>query len=255
MAATIYYDNLNSRSATLTDGTINNSVSPATFTSSDVLTNEERANDGGISDVISGWAVNEGLQFNFGSAVSPDFCAIYSTVATSNEIRINRDSAASGAFIGIFNDIESLSIGWNIRTLTVLAQQYWTLNSKEGSLTGISEVFFGTKFELPVEPTANIITAHNFGTEEVKALGSNRFYFSKHNNYKILTLKLDHLTSANKTSLETFANTVTNREPFIYSEDDTTGPFHWVRLVKPLQFKTVLPDIYSTQLVLRELIG
>ena len=61
------------------------------------------------------------------------------------------------------------------------------------------------------------------------------------------------MTSANKTSLETFANTVTDREPFIYSEDDTTGPFYWVRLVRPLTFRQVAPDIYSTQLVLRQL--
>ena len=61
------------------------------------------------------------------------------------------------------------------------------------------------------------------------------------------------MTSANKTSLETFANTVTDHEPFIYSEDDTNGPFHWVRLVKPLTFRQVTPEIYSTQLILREL--
>lgn len=251
MASAIYYDSIGSRTATLTDGT----TTSGSFTSSNVLSDELRATDGSITDVVGGWAVDEGLQFNFGSTVSPNFCAIYSTVATSNDIRIQRDNSASGAFNGIYNDITDISIGWNIRSLTVLPMQYWTINSIVGSLTGISEVFFGEKLAFPVEPTANIITAHNFGTEEVKALGSNRFYFSKHDNYKIITLKLDHLTSANKTSLETFANTVTNREPFIYSEDDTTGPFHWVRLVKPLQFKTVLPDIYSTQLVLRELIG
>ena len=251
MASAIYYDSIGSRTATLTDGT----TTSGSFTSSDVLSDELRATDGSITDVIGGWAVDEGLQFNFGGTVSPNFCAIYSTVATSNDIRIQRDNSASGAFNGIYNDITDISIGWNIRSLTVLPMQYWTINSIVGSLTGISEVFFGEKLAFPVEPTANIITAHNFGTEEVKALGSKRFYFSKHDNYKIITLKLDHLTSANKTSLETFANTVTNREPFIYSEDDTTGPFHWVRLVKPLQFKTVLPDIYSTQLVLRELIG
>jgi hypothetical protein len=251
MASAIYYDSIGSRTATLTDGT----TTSGSFTSSNVLSDELRATDGSITDVVGGWAVDEGLQFNFGGTVSPNFCAIYSTVATSNDIRIQRDNSASGAFNGIFNDITDISIGWNIRSLTVLPMQYWTINSIVGSLTGISEVFFGEKLAFPVEPTANIITAHNFGTEEVKAVGSNRFYFSKHSNYKVITLKLDHLTSANKTSLETFANTVTNREPFIYSEDDTTGPFHWVRLVKPLQFKTVLPDIYSTQLILRELIG
>ena len=253
MAKTIYYDNLGSRSATLTDGTINNGASPAEFTSADALTNEHRANNGGISEVVGGWAVNEGLQFNFGSAVSPSFCAVYSTVATDNEIRVNRDSAASGAFTGIYNDIDSLAVGWNIRTLTELSRQYWTLNSKEGDLTGIAEVFFGKHFELPLEPTANIITKHNFGTEEVKAYGANRYYFEKHSNYKELTLSLDHMTSANKISLEAFSNIVTDREPFIYSEDGATGPFHWVKLVRPLTFRTVAPDIFSCQVVMREL--
>jgi hypothetical protein len=249
MAATIYYDNLDSRSATLTDGTTGSFA----FNSSDVLSNELRAVDGNITDVIGGWAVNEGLQFNFGTAVNPTFCAIYSTVATGNDILIQRDNAASGTFNGIINTINDLAVGWNIRTLTALQMQYWTINSAVGDLTGISEIFFGNPFELPVQPTANIITAHNFGSEEVKALGANRYYFSKHDNFKTLTLSLDHMTSANKTSLETFANTVTDREPFIYSEDGTTGPFHWVRLVRPLTFRQIAPDIYSTQLVLREL--
>jgi len=253
MAKTIYYDNLGSRSATLTDGVINNGVSPASFTSAPVLTDEHRANDGGISKVVGSWNVNQGLQFNFGSAVSPDFCAVYSTVATDNEIRVNRDSSATATFSGIFNDIDSLVVGWNIRTLTVLSMQYWTLNSKEGDLTGIAEVFFGNKLELPLEPTANIITKHTFGTEEVKAYGANRYYISKHDNYKTMTLSFNHMTSANKTSLETFSNIVTDREPFIYSEDGATGPFHWVRLVRPLTFKTVLPDIFSCQVVMREL--
>jgi len=256
MAATIYYDNVGSRSATISDGTIDNSSDPGAFINnlgSDELDNELRAIDGNITDVIGGWAVNEGLQFDFGSAVSPDFCAIYSTVATDNEVRVNMDTASSGSFTGLWNDQESLSVGWNIRTLTVLARRYRTLNSKEGDLTGISEVFFGTKFELPVQPTGNIITKHTLGSEEIKTYGANRIYFDKHSNYKQLTLSFDHMTSANKTSLETFSNTVTDREPFIYSEDGLTGPYHWVRLVRPLTFKQVLPDIFSCQMVMREL--
>ena len=252
MAETIFYDNLNSRSATLTDGTIDNTSNTGPFSGSDALTNEKRANDGGISEVVSGWAVNDALQFNFGSGISPDFCAIYSTVATSNDIRINRGSHATN-LVGIWNTVSSLSVGWNIAPLTIASYQYWYINSRDGDLTGISEVFFGDKLELPIAPTANIIEEHTYGSEEVKALGANRYYFSKHNNFNTLTLSLDHMTSANKTSLETFANTVTDREPFIYSEDGTTGPFHWVRLVRPLTFKTVAPNIFSCQVVMREL--
>ena len=249
MASAIYYDSIGSRSATLTDGT----TTSGSFTSSDVLSNELRATDGNITDVIGGWAVDEGLQFNFGGTVSPNFCAIYSTEATSNDIIIQRDNSASGAFNGISNTISDVALGWNVRTLTVLPMQYWTINSSVGTLTGISEIFFGEKLAFPVEPTANITTEHNFGSEEIKALGARRYYFSKHDNYKTFTLSLDHMTSANKTSLETFANTVTDREPFIYSEDDTTGPFHWVRLVRPLTFRQVAPNIFSCQVVMREL--
>ena len=249
MAATIYYDNLESRSATLTDGTTGSS----SFSSSNVLSEELRATDGNITDVIGGWAVNEGLQFDFGSIVNPTFCAIYSTVATSNDIRIQRDDAATGTFNGLANDISDIVVGWNIRTLTEHKMRYWTINSTVGDLTGISEIFFGNPLELPVQPTANIITRHTLGSEEIQAHGANRYYFNKHSNYKELTLSLDHMTSANKSSLETFANTVTDREPFIYSEDGTTGPYHWVRLVRPLTFRTVAPDIFSCQVVMREL--
>ena len=68
------------------------------------------------------------------------------------------------------------------------------------------------------------------------------------------------MTAAQKTELETFANTVTDRVPFIYCEDGTvitvnnfTGPLHYVKLARPLKFKTVLPDIYSCQIVMKEL--
>jgi len=65
MTATIYYDNLGSRSAAISDGTIDNSSNPGAFTNnlgSDELDNELRAIDGNITDVIGGWAVNEGLK-------------------------------------------------------------------------------------------------------------------------------------------------------------------------------------------------
>ena len=48
MASAIYYDSIGSRSATLTDGT----TTSGSFTSSDVLSDELRAIDGNITDVI-----------------------------------------------------------------------------------------------------------------------------------------------------------------------------------------------------------
>jgi len=251
MAATIYYDNVSSYSATLNDGGGN-----GTFSDSDTLTNEERAIDEDITQVIGGWANSEGLQFDFGSAKTVDFCAIYSTVATSNDITVYRDDAASGDF-GNSNVLSDVAVGWNIRTLSSGgaggSYRWRSVWATTGALTGIAEIFFGNKLELPIEPTANVTTAHKFGTEEIKAHGANRYYISKHDNYKILSLSFDHMTAANKTSILAFSNTVTNRKPFIYSEDSTTGPFHWVRLVRPLTFRMVTPDIFSCQMVMREL--
>ncbi len=249
MAATIYYDNVNSYSATLNDG-----GGSGSFSDSDTLTNEERATDEDITLAIGGWINSEGLQFDFGSANEVDFCAIYSTVATGNDITVYRATAATGAFHGTTNVLSDVAVGWNIRTLSSGSYRWRSVWATTGALTGITEIFFGNKLELPLEPTANIATAHKFGTEEVKAHGANRYYISKHDNYKILTLSFDHMTAANKTSILAFSDTVTDRKPFIYSEDNATGPFHWVKLVRPLTFRMVAPDIWSCQMVMRELI-
>lgn len=247
MAATIYYDNVSSRSATLTDGT-----GASSFSSSDSLTNEERATDGDIAQTIGSYALNDALQFNLGSAIDLDFAAIYFTTATSNDVKVRRGSS-SGTYHATANTLADAVVGWNIRTLSSGAYQYRTFVATQGTLDGVSEIFMGNALTLPIAPTANIITEHKFGTEEVKAHGANRYYISKHDNYKILSLSFDHMTAANKTSILAFSNTVTNRKPFIYSEDSTTGPFHWVRLVRPLTFRMVTPDIFSCQMVMREL--
>ena len=254
MAATIYHDSVGTYDASIT--TLNDGGGSGTFIDSDSLTNEERAIDEDITQVIGGWANSEGLQFDFSGAVTVDFCAIYSTVATSNDVRVYRDDAASGTF-GSSNILSDVAVGWNIRTLSSSgaggSYRYRSVWATTGDLTGIAEIFFGVAID--ITPTANVITQHKFGTEEVKAHGANRYYISKHDNYKVLTVSLDHISASTKTSLETFSSNATDRKPFIYSEDGATGPFHWVRLMRPLTFKMVAPDIWSCQMVMRELIA
>ena len=250
MAATIYYDNVGSYDATLNDGSTGSSI----FSDSNTLTNEENAIDEDLTTVVGGWVSNEGLQFDLGSATTVSFCAIYSTVATGNDITIYRDDASSGPFDSTTKVLSDTAIGWNLISLASGDFRYFTV-SAGGNLTGIAQIFFGNALELPIQPTANIVTEHKFGTEEIKAHGANRYYINKHDNYKVLKLSLDHMTTANKTSLLTFSNTVTNRKPFIYSEDGVTGPLHYVRLAAPLTFKQVAPGIWSCQVVMRQLIS
>ena len=261
MSATIYYDNANTYQATINveDGSAN--IGNKSFSDGTTLTNEERAIDQDLSLAITDWGDTDALRFDFGSAVTVDYVAIYSTATITTDIRIFRSDSATGTANVVTNlEVDSLVAGWNILHLSSGDFRYRILIADGGSITGITEIYFGARFALPVQPTANIITAHNFGSEEIKTYGANRFYFSKHNNYKEFTLNLTHMTSAQKTELETFANTVTDRMPFIYAEDSTvingnnpTGPLHYVKLVRPLTFKTVLPDIFSCQVVMREL--
>ena len=261
MSATIYYDNANTYQATINveDGTAN--ISGRSFSDGTTLTNEERAIDQDLSKAITDWGDTDALRFDFGSAVTVDYVAIYSTATISTDIRIFRSSSATGTAQVVTNiEVDSLVAGWNILHLSSGDYQYRIIIADGGTITGITEIYFGAKFDLPVQPTANTITAHNFGSEEIKTYGANRFYFSKHDNYKEFTLSIDHITSSQKTELETFANTVTDRMPFIYAEDGTvingnnpTGPLHFVKLVRPLTFRTVAPDIFSCQVVMREL--
>lgn len=262
MSATIYYDNANTYQATLNveDGTAN--ISGKSFADGTTLTNEERAIDQDLSLAITDWGDTDALRFDFGSAVTVDYVAIYTTATISTDIRIFRSSNATGSANVTTNiEVDSLTAGWNIVHLSSGDFRYRIVIADGGAVAGITEIYFGAKFDLPIQPTANIITKHNFGTEEVKAYGANRFYISKHDNYKEFTLSLDHMTAAQKTELETFANTVTDRMPFIYAEDGTvingnnpTGPLHYMKLVRPLSFKTVAPDIFSCRVAMRELL-
>ena len=47
-------------------------------------------------------------------------------------------------------------------------------------------------------------------------------------------------------------NDVQNFKKFIYSENGTTGPFHYVRLEKPMQFKEVSSQRFSVNISLIE---
>ena len=78
MFATIYYDNANTYQATINveDGTAN--ISGRSFSDGTTLTNEERAIDQDLSKAITDWGDTDALRFDFGSAVTVDYVAIYS---------------------------------------------------------------------------------------------------------------------------------------------------------------------------------
>ena len=250
MAATIYYDKNGFYDATVAAGTINSSN---VFATSSSITNPEYISDEGIDKAMTAVANEDAVQFTFSTGVVNDYVALYFTAAMTETIALHYDNASSGEPTAAVTITADFSAGWNVSEFTLPAPfQYWLIKA-HGTVAGLSEALIGAKLTLPLEPTANITTAHKFGTEEVKAHGANRYYISKHDSYKVITVSLDHMTAANKTSILAFSDTVTDRQAFIYSEDSTTGPFHYVRLVRPLTFRMVAPDIWSCQMVMRTL--
>ena len=252
MAATVYYDKNGFYDATVAAGTINSSN---VFAASSSITNPEYISDEGIDNAMSSVANEDAVQFTFSTGVTNNFVALYFTSAMTETIALHYDNASSGAATAISTITADFSAGWNVTEFVLPAPfQYWLIKA-HGAVAGLSEALIGAKLALPLEPSATIVTQHKFGTEEIKAHGANRYYINKHNSYKILNVSFDHMTTANKTTMLSFSDTVTDRKPFIYSEDSTTGPFHWVRLVRPLTFKMVAPNIWSCQMVMRELIS
>jgi hypothetical protein len=252
MAATIYYDKNGFYDASVAAGTINSSN---VFAASSSITNPEYISDEGIDNAMTNVANEDAVQLTFSTGVTNNFVALYFTSAMTETIALHYDNSSSGTAAVAVTITADFSAGWNVSEFTLPAPfQFWLIKA-HGAVAGLSEALIGAKLALPLEPSATIITEHRFGSEQVKAYGANRYYIEKHNSYKILTVSFDHMTSANKTTMLSFSNTVTDRKPFIYSEDGTTGPFHWVRLVRPLTFRMVAPDIWSCQMVMKELIA
>lgn len=250
MAATIYYDKNDYYSATLAAGTVDGSNS---FSTGSTISNPEYIADQDITKASTYFNNTDAIQVTFSTGVVNDYIALYFTSVETDTIALLYDNSSTGVATVISTITADFSVGWNITEFSLGgAFQYWIVKAA-GNVDNLTEALIGAKLTLPLEPSATIITAHKFGTEEVKAHGANRYYISKHDNYKVITVSLDHMTAANKTSILAFSNTVTDRQAFIYSEDSTTGPFHYVRLVRPLTFRMVAPDIWSCQMVMRTL--
>ncbi len=97
MASAFFYDNVNTYQSTINveDGSAN--ISGKSFSDGTTLTNEERAIDQDISKAITDWGDTDALRFDFGSAKTVDFVAIYTTTTITTDIRIFRSDNATGA--------------------------------------------------------------------------------------------------------------------------------------------------------------
>ena len=254
MAKTFYYDSVDLLDATLNDGTYANpSGGVYTFADGATITNEERAIDQSISTAMTSFAVNDALQFNLGSAKAVDFIGVNFTAIDTDNLELWHDTSASGAL-----EAKSVAmtatfpIGWTFSEFTSSAKQYWTLVAINGTITGLSEVIIGSKLAFEVNPDVGIGEQSIFGTDINTSIGGNEYAIKRHEPKSTISMNFSNISETFKNSLQTFESHVQNYKKFIYSEDGTTGDFHYVRLDAPIQFTEVAYQRFSASLSLRK---
>ena len=224
MAKTFYYDSVDIINSTLNDGTVAHSGTEI-FSDGTTLTNEERAVDQSVSTAITAWAVNDALQFDLGSAKSVDFIAVYFNAAEADDIRLSYDNASSGQTAADIDAFSSCSVGWNVDEFSSQSYQYWIVG------IGSQEIY---------------------GTDIQRAIGGVDYGTNSHEPISTISMNFSFISSAFKTSLQSFEAEVQDFKKFVYSEDGTTGPFHYVRLDGPIKFTEIAHTVFSASLTLRE---
>jgi hypothetical protein len=252
MAKTFYYDSVGLLESTLNDGTFAPITNP-TFSDASTITNEERAIDQSISTAMTSFGVNDALQFNLGSAKAIDFIGVNFTVVDTHNLELWYDTAASGVLEAEATSMTAdFPIGWTFSEFSSATKQYWTLVAVNGTITGLSEVIMGSKLAFEVNPDIGIGEQKIFGTDINTSIGGVEYAIKRHDPKSTISMNFSNISETFKNNLQTFESHVQNYKKFVYSEDGTTGNFHYVRLDAPIQFQEVAFQRYSASLILRE---
>ena len=260
MAHKLLFDNVSTRSATLNDGLVTENTETEVFSFADAtsITNESRAIDRNFTNAISSFGTgtqsgtdfpeNDALQFDFGSAKTIDFVALYFNAAETDSIRIHYDDAATGNTTEFNAFTDDYAVGWNIRTFTATSKRYWIVSAGSGTVDGITEIFFGSALELPVDG-AGITIEKPYNSFVSSTYNNTEFSNKIDTELRKWTLQLPIITESDKTSLESLQSDYSNLYTFVYYDEST---YHTVRLAKPLTFNQVATNTYSTSITLQE---
>tara|TARA_R100000353_G_scaffold7423_3_gene9313 strand:+ start:12074 stop:12856 length:783 start_codon:yes stop_codon:yes gene_type:complete len=256
MAHKLYFDNVATRDATLTDGKIvNSNPGVFSFSSSGTITNENRAIDLDLTATISsfgtaihpelGYSNNDTLQFDFSSAKTIDFMAIYFINQETDNLRIHADDAVSGNTAVQYAFTSTFSAGWNILSFTKASYRYWLLEATSGFLSP-AEIFFGEAFNVT---TLDISIIKPFNSFVASAYDNTEFSNKIDTELRTWTINIPLLTDNDKTQLELLQTNYSNLHTFVYYDD---SEYHTVRLAKAITFNQVATNTYSATLTLQE---
>ena len=247
MAKTFYYDSEGLLEATINDGTF----SGASWADSASMTNEQRLVDQSIATAVSSYNFGDALKINFSSSATLDFLAVYFSASETHNLALYRETATN-----VFSSVVSLTptfpIGWTVGEFSSASSTGWHLAATNGNIDNLTEIIVGSKLEFEFNPDIGIAETNEFGTTINKSIGGVEYAILNHETKNSISLSFSSISETFKDSLQSMESSVQNYKKFIYSENGTTGPFHYVRLDKPMQFKEVSSQRYSVNISLIE---
>ena len=250
MAKTFYYDSVGLLESTLNDGAVADSDgdSKLEFTDASNMTKEDAIIDQSLSVAVAGFGQNEAIQIDLGSSKAVDFIGFYFNAAETDNLVLEVDSSATGessARVATITDNFSAN-AWSFNEFTEDTERYWRIAAVSvGGLVGLTEVILGKKLQFEINPDMGIGESNEFGTDINKSVGGVEYAVLRHEPIVTISLNFSSISSTFKDNLESMQNDIQNYKKFVYSEDGTTGPFHYVRLQSPIDFKEVSVNRFS----------
>ncbi len=247
MAKTFYYDSGGLLEATINDGTFSGS----SWSDSASMTNEGRLVDQSIATAVSDYNSGDALKIDFGSAVALDFLAVYFSASETHNLSLYRASATN-VFSSVLSMTATFNAGWTVGEFSSASSDEWHLAATNGDIDNLTEFIVGSKLAFEVQPDVGIGEQEIFGADVQTSIGGVEYATKKHEPKSTFSFNFSNISQTFKNNLQTFEQSVQNYKKFIYSEDGTTGPFHYVRLDSPIQFAEVAFERYSASFTLRE---
>ena len=238
MSKTFIVPNTNLLTATLTDGTLS-AYSPLNFSSSNTLTNEERATDQFNNKLVTSWAADDALKIDLGSAQSIDTVAIFMDSSTpgTDDISVygaTGDSAAASTTSNFTN----VSEGWNINTFSSDSKQYWYIRGIT-SVTGLAEVIIGTTITFSLSPDFGIHKGAVYGVENNAAFGGAEYSTKKHDERLTWEFGWSNISQTFMDTLSAMRTNVGIEKKFLYYDGTS---YYWVKLLQGSLEETEVSD-------------
>ena len=257
MAKTFYYDSVNLLESTLNDGAVADADTDdkLEFTDASNMTKEDAIIDQSLLVAVAGFGQNEAIQIDLGSAKAVDFIGFYFNADEADNLVVEVDSSAtgeSGARVATITDNFSAD-AWSFNEFTEDTERYWRIAAmSSGGLVGLTEVILGKKLAFEINPDVGIGEQEIFGTDINTSIGGVEYAVKKHEPKSTISMNFSNISETFKNNLQTMESHVQNYKKFVYSEDGTTGAFHYVRLDSPIKIQEVAFQRYSASFTLRE---